>query len=71
MYFLMPPCLEQEELIDTLWNVNPRGYYTFLDGITELIDTLWNVNWTYQDDKGQWHIELIDTLWNVNIFLQE
>ena len=30
--------------IETYWNVNPRGYYTFLDGITIKIETYWNVN---------------------------
>ena len=54
------------ELIDTLWNVNPRGYYTFLDGITELIDTLWNVNQMLQTIALAASMELIDTLWNVN-----
>ena len=31
------------ELIDTLWNVNP-GQDNFLSLQAELIDTLWNVN---------------------------
>ena len=32
------------ELIDTLWNVNTKEYFGGLFGVFELIDTLWNVN---------------------------
>ena len=44
MYFLMPPCLEQEELIETLWNVNVKKLGRIARGVFELIETLWNVN---------------------------
>ena len=32
------------ELIDTLWNVNERGWLRLCLAQLELIDTLWNVN---------------------------
>ena len=33
-----------QELIDTLWNVNETGAITATNILMELIDTLWNVN---------------------------
>ena len=58
-----------DELIDTLWNVNSLERKDWGDRLWELIDTLWNVN-----EQGWLRlcparlIELIDTLWNVNLF---
>ena len=34
----------EEELIDTLWNVNEGHNFWFCKMGAELIDTLWNVN---------------------------
>ena len=34
----------EQELIDTLWNVNLSVHLTYLLSKSELIDTLWNVN---------------------------
>ena len=36
--------LRNQELIDTLWNVNEDNSTPVSDFHTELIDTLWNVN---------------------------
>ena len=37
----------EEELIDTLWNVNQKGNFGNIYALRELIDTLWNVNWKH------------------------
>ena len=39
-------CRQQNELIDTLWNVNLLGTEMIIPSSNELIDTLWNVNVT-------------------------
>ena len=54
------------ELIDTLWNVNLRGYGCIQEVTLELIDTLWNVNAFVSRRWVPGIDELIDTLWNVN-----
>ena len=36
--------LRNDELIDTLWNVNNDDYKIEMERNAELIDTLWNVN---------------------------
>ena len=52
MYFLMPHCLEQEELIETLWNVNVERADRENSIQIELIETLWNVNLTIVPSFG-------------------
>ena len=42
MYFLY--CRQEDELIDTLWNVNFFFLSISISVAAELIDTLWNVN---------------------------
>ena len=56
-----------EELIDTLWNVNPKKCFTPRYPNGELIDTLWNVNRIGIQKSLKPVFELIDTLWNVNL----
>ncbi len=34
----------EQELIETLWNVNETGRNEVIEDMTELIETLWNVN---------------------------
>ena len=38
------PALSNNELIDTLWNVNESIEVSVSGRFSELIDTLWNVN---------------------------
>ena len=44
MYFLMPPCLEQEIKIETYWNVNDKVRAILGLDKTIKIETYWNVN---------------------------
>ena len=39
------PFVEQQELIETLWNVNNEGTITNLTDSKELIETYWNVDY--------------------------
>ena len=48
MYFLMPPCLEQEIKIETYWNVNIYLFPLILPHDLIKIETYWNVN------DGRW-----------------
>ena len=65
MYFLY--CRQEDELIDTLWNVNLIPLKVSFVLTSELIDTLWNVNENIKRIFLLDVLELIDTLWNVNI----
>ena len=58
--------IDVDELIDTLWNVNPARNLSRVFAKKELIDTLWNVNALAQHFEESENSELIDTLWNVN-----
>ena len=44
LHFAAISWARHNELIDTLWNVNPYGINYQSNGRKELIDTLWNVN---------------------------
>ena len=44
--------MQDIELIDTLWNVNPFAGSIFNANVLELIDTLWNVNADFLTPAG-------------------
>ena len=58
-----------DELIETLWNVNMFGNKRHISTLRELIETLWNVNSAVKSIFTKAVSELIETLWNVNIFI--
>ena len=53
-------------LIETLWNVNMKTWWTFVKEGLVLIETLWNVNLSDRYKKVLPEVVLIETLWNVN-----
>ena len=45
LLFSVIPFDIEDELIDTLWNVNIAKFVMIVTPVAELIDTLWNVNY--------------------------
>ena len=62
------PLVQQDELIDTQWDVNEGEDAATIVAYIELIDTQWDVNLGKRISDISVLVELIDTQWDVNKF---